>query len=324
MSALDDVASRAAACAADVCWRQWRALASAGAGADAARSIIDPEALVLLSLLVRRTERRLDDQLLWWAESGASLLSVQRMRTLLADAPRRVAQDLGEFAAAAVRGGDVRWKVFVARGQSPLEARRGKGPRELQLLDPSTLMLRLRAGFGVGVKADLLTFLIGNGAVGEPSIRATVESIAKSICYSVAATRRAANDMALARLIEASSDRPAQYVVDTRSWRDVLKLRDAIGAGDSRSREHVPTWRSWSQVFAFLAACITLGEEASIAAAPPVVQASHLRDVAEHHRRSLAWNGIVWVDSRQFPGALYLEAFGVLLGRVVEFAEREA
>lgn len=323
MSALGDLASRAAACAADVCWRQWRALASAGIGTDVARSIIDPEALVVLSLLVRRTERRIDDHLLWWAESGASLLSVQRMRTLLADAPRRVAQDLGEFAAAAVRGGDVRWKVFVAQGQSPLEARRGKGPRELQLLVPSTLMLRLRAGFGVGVKADLLTFLIGVSAVAEPSIRATVESIAKSISYSVASTRRAATDMALARLIEASSDRPAQYAIDARSWSEALKLRDPPSVGDPRGRNHVPTWRSWSQVFAFLAACITLGEDEAIAAAPPVVQASHLRDVAEHHRRSLAWNGIEWVDPRQFPGALYLNAFGALLGRVVEFAERE-
>jgi hypothetical protein len=322
---VDGIASRATKCAADASWRQWRALASAGADTrSGALSIIDPEALVLLSLTVRRSERRLDDQLLWWAESGSSLMSVQRMRTLLADAPPRVIGELGAFAATAVKAGDARWKVLAPVGQEPIVARHGKGPRELQLTDPSTLMLRLRAGFGVGAKADLLTFLLGANATIEPAVRSTAELIAKGLSYSVASIRRATSDMALARMIEVSADRPVQYAVDAKSWSDVLKLRQPLVARSARSRDPVPKWRFWSHMFAFLGACIELGEDPSIADAPAVVQASHVRDIAERHRRSLGWNGIEWVDPRQFPGARYLDAFDTLLTQVVELVERES
>jgi hypothetical protein len=326
MSALsDDFSGRATACAVDICWRQWRTLASVGVGEAPAASIIDPEALVLLSLMVRSDERRLDDQLLWWAESGSSLMSVQRMRTLLADAPQRVREGIGEFAATAVSAGDARWKVLVRPGQKPLDARRGKGPRELQLIDPATLMLRLRAGFGVGAKADLLTFLLGAaGRVGEASVLTTAEGIAKGLSYSVASVRRAASDMALARLIESGPDRPVQYAVDAKSWSDVLNLRDPLVHRDGGQEPVVPAWRFWSHVFAFLAACVALGEDASVADAPPVVQASHARDVAERFRRALSWSGIEWVDPRQFPGTRYLDAFGVLLTRVVELVGLDA
>src|SRR5688572_23827424 len=97
----NDIASRAVACATEVCWRQWRSLAAAGMpiGKRLVASIIDPEALVLLSLAVRQHERRLDDQLLWWAALGTSLTSLQRMRTLLADFPKRMQGELASFAA---------------------------------------------------------------------------------------------------------------------------------------------------------------------------------------------------------------------------------
>lgn len=328
----DDIASRAAACAAEACWRQWRSLAATGApiGEPVVGGVLDPEALVLLSLAVRRHERRLDDQLLWWATSGSSLMSIQRVRTLLGDYPARLAEDLAWFAAMAVAAGDSRWRVFVDRAGSAQDGRPGKGPRELQLLQPSTLMLRLRSGFGVGAKADLLTFLIGaTSALGESAVPATVELLAKAISYSVASTRRAATEMVLARLVEVSADRPAAYSVDAAAWAQVLKLGSAAyptrlpGVG-VREDVEVPPWRFWAQMFAFLAACAELGEDARLIAAPPVVAASRLRDLAECFRRPLGWNRIEWVDPRMFPGERYVEGFLQLFDRIVAWVAEKA
>lgn len=328
----ENIARHAASCAVDLCWRQWRSLTAAGIpiGARPVTSILDPEALVLLSLTVRQHERRLDDQLLWWAAAGSSLLGVQRTRTMLADFPERTGKELARFAAMAVEAGDHRWKVLVDGAKHTPSGREGKGPRELQLLEPSTLMLRLRAGFGVGAKADLLAFLIGiASSESERTAWATAEVIAKAISYSVASTRRAATEMALARLVESSADRPAQYSVDAPAWAHVLQLRDPFQpptGADNRTTPafDIPPWRFWTQMSAFLAACVELGEDAHMARAAPVVQSSHLRDLAERFRRPLAWNGIEWLDPKLYPGERYLEAFASTLDRVVAWVVERA
>ena len=325
MSALvDDLASRAAQVAAALCWRQWRALAGAGLplGQQPVGSIVDPEALVLTSLAVRGQERRLDDQLRWWAEAGAWLMSVQRMRTLLGDFPTRVRAELGWFAARAVEAGDPRWRVFVGKTKKADAGRPGKGPRELLLLEPATLMLRLRAGLGVGAKADLLTFLIGAASrAGAPVVATTAEVIAKAISYSIASTRRAASEMVVARLVDASADRPVTYATDVAGWAGLLRLvepafvAEAAGMG-WRAQVDVPPWRFWAQMLPFLAACAELSADAAVAKAAPVVQASRMRDLAERFRRPLAWNGIEWIDPRRFPGERYAEAFARLADSV--------
>lgn len=328
----DEIASRARACAADVCWRQWRAVAAAGVpiGESPVGAIIDPEALVLLSLAVRHHERRLDDQLHWWAIAGSSLMSVQRVRTMLVDYSDRLRQELAWFASMAVDAGDVRWRVFVDRQGATSGGRPGKGPRDLQLLEPATMMFRLRAGFGVGAKADLLSFLIGVANTrNEHRAWATAEVAAKAISYSVASTRRAAWEMSLARLVGVSADRPTSYSVDAAAWWNLLQpdpvpasgRHQPVGSGDGPD---LPPWRFWAQMFAFLAAAVALGEDVRLAKAASVVQASHLRDLVERFQRPLGWNGIECVDPRLFPGERYLEAFRQILDRVVAWVAEKA
>lgn len=337
-----DIVSRAMACAIEICWRQWRSLAATGLpiGESPVASILDPEALVLLSLTVRHHERRLDDQLLWWAASGSSLMSVQRMRTLLSEYPVRVAKELAWFAAMAVEAGDVRWRVLVDRKAKSPAGRPGKGPQELQLLEPSTLMLRLRAAFGVGAKADLLTFLLGTGSArSEHQAWASAEVLAKAIIFSLASTRRAVRDMALARLVAASVDRPTLYSVNAAAWAQVLQIGSAAnlgrlpGVGEKGVAEKgvgaeggadLPPWRFWAQMFAFLAACVELGDDARIVTAPLVVQASRLRDLAERFRRPLGWNRIEWLDPRLFPGERYAGAFQRVFDQVVTWVGEKA
>ncbi len=327
MSALiADVSSGAIACGIEACWKQWRSLAAAGPWLEESQapSILDPEALVLWTLAVRQHERRLDDQLLWWASSGSSLLSVQRMRTLLADSPKRLSSDLAWFAAAAVDAGDPRWRVFAGPEGAEGTGRPGKGPRELRLFAPSTLMLRLRAGLGVGARSDVLAFLLGlSSTAREHAPRPTVEVIATACAYSVASVRRTAAEMTMGGLLQESVERPAQFSVNVGAWSSLLGLSADPARASTRLAASVPAWRYWAQMFSFLAALGELGDDAAFGRAAPIVQASRLRDLMDRFRRPLAWNGIEWLDPRRFPGERYLDAFKATIDAVIAWVGQQ-
>ena len=242
-----------------VCWEQWRSLgAFAGAFAGAygvrrATSIIDPEALVLLSLLLRDAERRLDDFLGWWATAGATLLSVQRVHNLARRFPERVQERLGAFARLATEAGDRRWARHQAEaGGFALAAREGKGAERLALYEAPALVLRLRAGFGVGAKADLLAFLLGID-----SERASTKEAAEALGYTEVAVRAAAQEMALARFVEGAPGRPARYAADPEAWVGLLGFG---GGGPQGGGGAPPAWRHWAGVFAFLAGVLAWAE----------------------------------------------------------------
>jgi hypothetical protein len=101
-------------------------------------------------------------------------------------------------------------------------------------LDPRTLWLRVRAGFGVGSKADTLAFLVG--MQGAPS---TARSIAYATGYSSVSIRQAVEEMALARLIRGTKKHPFEYLPPLRPWTELLELEDpgeasATGGGEGQ------------------------------------------------------------------------------------------
>jgi len=306
--------------AIDVCWRQWSALKGAGAAIEDERpqAIIDPEALVLLSLSVQHHERRLTDALDWLARVGSTLLSVQRMQTLLRDFPASIRQDAAQFAAHCSAAGDRRFRSLVDQ-VSDLHAtwstRASKEPSELRLLTSPTLMLRLRAGFGVGVKADLLSFLIGL-AGARTHAWASAEEIAAAISYSAASVRRATADMVLARFVRATRDRPAKFGIEPDAWTELVTAPAGHRAGGT-----LPRWRFCSQMFALLARSLDWTTETRDA--PPIVRASRARDVADDYIAPLRWNGIRTPDPDAHPGELYLDGFHELMASVTAWVDAE-
>src|SRR6266849_3728636 len=94
----------------DVLWRQWRAVDAQAAGKERAHAMVDPEALVLTSLLLMEQERRLGDLLNSWASWNSDLLSVQRAKNLAAHYPEATRKKLAWFAEMALeQGKDMRW-----------------------------------------------------------------------------------------------------------------------------------------------------------------------------------------------------------------------
>lgn len=285
---LQQLADRLRQALLTVAWRQWRVLGAGSArrpsqgdvsrgGNDPRRhlhALVDPEALVLVSLVLLDHEQRLGDLLHDWGVRNSDLLSVQRMKNLETDYPAAVRGPLSHrvawFAAVARdEGKDLRWRSLaqgwpglagsrpgeLAEGQHMLPALRAfstraygaHAPADAQaktravrthLVAGATLVLRLRLGLGVGVKADLISFLLAR-----TDDRATIREISDATRYTVAAVRRAADDLAAARLIESLDGQPAGYRVTYDAWAPLLGLHD-----------RPPRWASWHERFQFATA----------------------------------------------------------------------
>jgi hypothetical protein len=285
-----------------VVWRQWRALgasATARQGTGGGRhlqSLIDPEALALISLVLLPDERRLADLLHDWAARNSDLLSVQRVKNLKVDYPEaiqgRLARHLIWFAEVAQNEGkDLRWRSVAhawtekSRGEDDSAgtgssfsdgpsvrsgAKSGEKSRatRARLIAGASLLLRLRLGVGVGVKADLLAFLLSRAEEW-----ATVREIADATAYTPAAVRRAAEDLATARLIEARDGQPAGYRTAYASWAPLLALEG-----------RPPRWASWHERFVFVAAFLDWAEAARARPLSHYALGAHGRDLLEQHR----------------------------------------
>lgn len=324
----------------DVAWRHWRALGAAAAVRTDAhtasrerttgrelRSLVDPEALVLVSLLLLEDERRLADLVHDWGARNSDLLSVQRMKNLEADYPEPVrgplARRLAWFATVARDAGkDLRWRA-LAEGVSaaggggselPRDTRGGVSgappkPRatRARLTAGATLLLRLRLGLGVGVKADLLAFLLARGDEW-----ASVRDVADAIGYTVAAVRRAAEDLAAARLIESRHGQPASYRATYGAWAPLLGLDD-----------RPPRWASWHERFVFAAAFLHWADVARERPLSDYAFGAQGRELLEQHRPAFERDLVaVWSEHAPVPdwGAFVERSVRSLAGWMKEMA----
>jgi hypothetical protein len=294
----EELEGLAKAAAVRACWEQWVGLGSLATPVHQRRlrSIIDPEALLLMSLYVSEDERRLGDLVRWWASVGSPLTSVQRLRAMAKAWPGNAGMaGLGTFAAMAVEVGDRRWARHATQ-QADRTRRSPKGPPEPALIEPSALWPRLRAGFGVGAKADALVFLLGlKGAW------ASVKVISHATSYSSVAIRKAVTEMAQARLIREAKGRPSEYQAPQRPWAELLELY--APDADRSAEPSVPSWRFWGEIFAFLAGVAEWSRFARSEAAPnPHVVASRARDLVERHQWAFHFNSIPVPPPEAYPG----------------------
>ena len=314
---LDEAADIARETGVRACWRQWVALGSYAmpVAERRARAIVDIEALLLLTLALRRHEPRLGDYVAWWARTASHLSSVQRLRSLAdlypGDRGRRL---FVEFASLEHESGDRRWRRYAEADARP-ESRPAKGPADLDLADPATLQVRLRAGLGVGAKADVLAFLIGRR--GE---RATVRRIAEAVAYTHTAVRAAAADMALGRLIREVRGHPTEYAAPARGWAELLELTTFEGpeAGSPRA----PPWRFWGRLFPFLDGVREwVREYEENPTGGEHVVASRARDVVERHARAFELNGIPVPLPADYKGRRFPVAFRDTVRAVADWLE---
>ncbi len=193
---LTDFRSRCQDAALDLLWRQWSSLGVAGHSRPAnPDTIIDPEALLLATTSIAPEDPRLFDECLDWLSRHASLLHLQRLKTIHADT------GLGDPVVLAAiadwltqKGGQPKWKAFARqparhaepiplfsaapfRDADPIFAQHGllRPPVEIRGMSrppnptlPPNLLLSLRALIGVSARAEVILCL-ASGPAAHPS-----------------------------------------------------------------------------------------------------------------------------------------------------------
>ena len=282
-------------------WIQWKSIGSFIDAPRLARTMIDPEALLLVSLTLRHREKRLWDVLISWARHGSKLFSVQRVKNLLGSFPDLTKTRLAEFANRAwVDGNDFRWRSLSGAESGPTERNHELWKAYPSNWESSALVLRLRLGIGVGVVSDLLSLLISLQG-GWASARL----IAQATNYTVNAIRRVADDLAAAQLIESTQAKPVQYRVNIATWCDLMNIGGEL-----------PEWRFWYQVYAFTVGLIIANERGDMDKSSSYLLSSVLRDVYEHHRETFLLNQIDFADPKRYSGAEYLPAFSASIANL--------
>jgi hypothetical protein len=280
----------------DVAWRQWKAIGGNTGAAPPARNMVDPEALVCLSLAlsVYAIEPRTWGVLCGWVERNSRMLSLQRLRTLAKDYPDSVQRQLGTLALYAA-GKDLRWRSLqVADAGEPLSL----PPGIIRAVDPPlrtgpATMLRLRLAMGMNVKADALTALLGRGDAS-----ATVAELAEATRYTTIGIRQAVDEMSAAGVLRVTPGRPARYYADRQAWTPI------IGAvGDAR-------WLLWHDTFLFSMKLHQWWEDVALARGmTPYLRSRDLRELVASVRDATVRLGLPLRDPSAFVGSAYVSVF---------------
>ena len=224
----------------DLLWRQWSAIGVSGYSNSGESKVIDPEALLLLTLTVARHDARLFDEVLDWLEVNGNYLNVLRINNLLKQFNFQakaelsaVAEMLGQKSSVALRWKKLATKysqdkesaLFYMKDGRPMPTPNGYDEifRRHGLLRPvvkkrglsqtfpkegmPSLLLRLRALFGVTLRCEILCLL---GSVNEihPSL------IAKLLGQNPRSTQNTLAEMARSGVVQVrTSAREKNYAL---------------------------------------------------------------------------------------------------------------
>jgi hypothetical protein len=233
---------------------QWIALGVSLPG-DADRTLVDLEALIVMTALRGGAEPRLTDGALDWCVRYGTAINGGRLRAIAAE----IGGDAGAvagFAATVAAAGGPRWPVAVGEGR-PYQTR-GK-TLVTHLRAPGAFAWRLRSAFGVAVRADIVAVL------------AASPGWAPSIAELAAATRSTKRNVAIAtRSLQLGE------VVEIDLVGNEQRVRLTSHAGYHDWLGAVPDPADWTSRFAIVEAVSAFGEREGLSVVVTAVEARAL------------------------------------------------
>lgn len=218
----------------ELLWSLWAELGVPGWTRRHQAWWIDPEALLIATAAWADLDARLREEVLEWVVLHAHLLSAGRFKTLLRASPRLTSALERPHAAELL--GDVRAHTQLRLpGDAPGRTRplRRRGTR-LVLDRPAQISLRLRALFGVGVRAEVVRALL----LGDPSGVTATELVDGGLGFTKRASMLVLEDLQLAGALH------GRMRGNTRVYRlaDPSPLRQLVDVGPLTSPRWTPTF----------------------------------------------------------------------------------
>ncbi|MCU1494825.1 MAG: hypothetical protein JWO62_2589 [Acidimicrobiaceae bacterium] len=158
-----------------LCWGAWAELGVSGWGRTHQDWAVDPEPLIVFTATISDWDARLRDEALDWCIHYWRHVSHIRLRNILRVQSDDVLEGWGPFAATVNDRSGTRWPMatealpYKATGRSVLRP----------LAEPSLILLRMRAIFGLGARSEILRYLLFN-----PNDRAPASVISSFTNYA--------------------------------------------------------------------------------------------------------------------------------------------
>lgn len=303
-------------------WEQWAQLGVFAPTNRRDRIAADPEALLLFTFEVGRTDPRLFDETLDWLLTNERLVSVQRLRNLCRDDDDR---DLVEGALLWVARHQPRSRPAPPRGRDqrtgeprPLfyeVARQVREPDEafltVGLLKPATepsgksqppdpdtpinFAFRMRHLFGLGSRAEIVRYLIT-----APVTDASALGIADSAAYAKRNVNETLTSLVASRIVTAYEQGNARrYYLDRAMWGQFLRFQP----------NGWPTYRDWPRLLGAVRQLSRWLKQPALDELTPYMLASDARSIMEQVEPELAIAGVPARLMPAPPGEQYWEAF---------------
>ena len=267
---------------------QWTALGGQLDG-PAETHVVDLEALLAATARLAPGEPRLVEAALAWSTRHGSAVNVARLRTVAAELDATA--EVAALAAAVQRVGGLPWPSSRTN-----EGYRGPGPWDVidprpglvvvrDLAGPARLVWRLRAGFGVNARADILAALLAAPAL------LSIADLASRTRFGKRTVAGAVADMALAGLADVERTGNADRV----RLAEGAPIRAWLPAPAGTARDEASRWRC-------VLAAIDLHDR--IEGALDAVRAVEGRAAVDALRPALAAGGLPRPDSN-VPGVAF-------------------
>lgn len=305
-------------------WNEWAQL---GVLANVEREspwAADPEAYVVFTLQVARSDARLFAEVLDWTATNASLLSVQRLRNMYAAGDERLVEAAWAWVEAHADGRPppkaraperrsepepLFYELAAPSALDPIFSQYGfvAAPLERTLKSrrpeprrPVNFAFLLRQIFGVSVRAEVMRFLVTAGVPSPTGSRPlfTAPAVAEAAGYSKRNVQEALNALIEAGavgLITRGSER--LYEIDRERWREALRL------------ERIPQFRDWPFALLAFRELHRWLWRSDLDELSPYMRASEARLLMDQIESSLRYAGIFVPDRPLVEGEDYWDAF---------------
>ena len=309
-------------------WRQWSTLGTYTTTPSYAAAAIDPEALICATTWFARYSPRLFDEAMDWLSINDGLISIDRLKSiagLFSSDTRAVLGATLDYlweaeGKAKFKGKSTRWekerpkrketlfRSWPARGEpfggkgdgfflrwgfkrSPVELRGMSSSPNLE--NAANLRFILRDLFGLGVRAEVVTYLIVVG-------RGNSSQVAKAVTQNQRAVYAILDDFARGGFADKrEAGREIVFTLNAERWSRFVELK-----GESR-------FIQWANVFSALQEILVDRIENEKAYGSPYLASSRFREISPRIIRRLANAGAMSPipDSRKFPGEEFNAAF---------------
>jgi len=299
-------------------WRQWSQLGVFGEVTHQDNWVIDPEGLLLITLEFGRYEPRMFDEVVDWLVINGKWLNVQRLNNIIRDDcnyNRPILSAVAEILA--VHDKSAKWRrvskhlkaelidrnaamddqpFFFFKDGKPIPvlskidetfkkygflrspiSRRGLS-KEIQTHSPTNLWFKLRALFGVNLRADIIAYLITHDS-------AHPRRVAREVVFSQPRVRTTMAELTVSGLVWVKhTKREKHYWINREYWWDVL---------NPTPHGNIPIWVNWVSLFRGLLQIWRRLSEPDIESLSQYMRQSELRQLMEVVRSDIEQSGLM-------------------------------